>query len=230
MRRRERQISLQRLVCVELDVHGALKGIQTWVGSLTLHSARELGRGRGQITSVRVALRPDPLGCYPVGPLQFEVGLPIQIGRLNVRHTMGVRRAQQDAVSRDELTVPHADDLADPHVPPDLGRQLGGGSIRWNKIHQLLVLQSIGLSSSRILHSILDGRTDDHEGQRNGHGRRPRRIGNRRNHLQDAQKHKIDVRHPLELLEQVLREEIPQSVLGGTHFIGNIRFNFTDAE
>lgn len=66
----------------------------------------------------------------------FQVGLSIQVCRLDVTNPMGVRGIQQQQVSRDDFITGQMDKVSDPHIlpaPVQVGLLLAEGQGRqWN--------------------------------------------------------------------------------------------------
>uniref|UniRef100_A0A0A9CT26 Uncharacterized protein n=1 Tax=Arundo donax TaxID=35708 RepID=A0A0A9CT26_ARUDO len=147
-----------------------------------------------------------------LGIPRLEIGLPVEIHRLDMGDAAGVAGGEQHHVGRQGLVGRHPHDVPDAYVLPSLGLELARGARREHG-GEAVVLRAVGAVAAEVLVGVLDGGDEEHEGERE-HGRAAAEYGDLRQLVEHGDGEEVDVRQPPELLEQVARQESEHGVLG----------------
>ena len=104
-----------------------------------------------------------------LGIPRLEVGLPVEIHRLDMGDASGVAGGEQHHVGRERLVGRHAHHVPYAYVLPSLRLEIARGARREHG-GEAVVLLAVGTVAAEVLVGVLDGSDEENEGERE-HGR-----------------------------------------------------------
>mmetsp|Transcript_10515 Transcript_10515/g.28063 ORF Transcript_10515/g.28063 Transcript_10515/m.28063 type:complete len:886 (+) Transcript_10515:1031-3688(+) len=201
-----------RLLVALGDVQEADEVVEELVGALAVDVALEPRRARHGPVGVGVAVLPDHAEDLAGGRLRLEVGLSVEVGRLDEDVALLVGAREDDHVRGDVLVVLDEHQVSDPQLAP---RHCLG----WRALGHAVVLEPVGLLAAPVLDPVLEGVQGDDEEEREADRRDSACGAGLGDDLQDHEEEVVGVGRLRELLEQVLGDEVGRRVVRGDDLV-----------
>lgn len=127
-----------------------------------------------------------------LGIPRLEIGLPVEIHRLDMGDASGVAGGEQHHVGRERLIGPDAHHVPDAYVLPSLRLEIARGARREHG-GEAVVLLAVGSVAAEVLVGVLDGGDEENEGERE-HGRAAAEDGDLGQLVEHSDGEEVDVR------------------------------------